>query len=90
MVKYFVCVIPHNAEPGMRARLESVAGWGEELVVGDFPVSIEGVGIYRCGIRNLDGYGVQSVRNQPRVWWKPFIDGAILMPDVRTCVRVCV
>lgn len=31
----------------MRARLESVAGWGEELVVVDFPVPIEGIGVYR-------------------------------------------
>ena len=61
MVKYSVCVIPHNDEPGMRARLESVAGWGEELVVVDFPVPIEGIGVYRCGIRTFDGYGLRSV-----------------------------
>ena len=61
MVKYSVCVIPHNDEPGMRSRLESVAGWGEESVVVDFPVPIGGIGVYRCGIRTLDGYGVRSV-----------------------------
>jgi len=60
MAKYSVCDLAYNDEPSMRTRLESVAGCGEELVVVDFPVPIERV-LYRCGIRNLDGYCIRSV-----------------------------
>lgn len=61
MAQYSVCGLAYNDEPSMRARLESVAGCGEELVVVDFPVTIEWISLYCCGIRNLDGYGVRSV-----------------------------
>lgn len=43
MAQYSVYGLAYNDEPSMRARLESVAGCGEELVVVDFPVTIEGV-----------------------------------------------
>jgi hypothetical protein len=61
MSKLSVYVIAYNNEPNMRACLESVAGRREESIVVDFPVSIGGIGVYRCGIRALDGYGVRSV-----------------------------
>jgi hypothetical protein len=60
MAKYSICGLPYNDEPIMRTRLASVAGCGEELVVVDIPVPIEGV-LYCCGIRSLDGYGIRSV-----------------------------
>ena len=35
MSKFSVYVIAYNDEPNMRACLESVAGWGDELIVVD-------------------------------------------------------
>jgi hypothetical protein len=61
MAKYPVCDLAYNDEPHMRACLESVAGWGVELVVVDFH------GTERLGRhvlprhRSLDGYGIRSV-----------------------------
>lgn len=86
MVKYSVCVIPHNDEPSMRARRESMAGWGEELVVADFSAPIEGIGVYRCGIKTPDGYGVRSVLQSATSKVEAVRGGVILTSDARTCV----
>ena len=67
MSKLSVYVIAYNDEPNMRACLESVAGWGDELVVVDSHSTDQTAAISReftSKVHQVDFKGFGDLRNQ--------------------------
>jgi glycosyltransferase involved in cell wall biosynthesis len=67
MSKLSVYVIAYNDEPNMRACLESVAGWGDELIVVDSHSTDRTVAISReftSKVHQVDFKGFGDLRNQ--------------------------
>ena len=67
MFKLSVYVIAYNDEPNMRACLESVAGWGDELIVVDSHSTDRTAAISReftDKVYQLDFHGFGRLRNE--------------------------
>ena len=67
MSKLSVYVIAYNDEPNMRACLESVAGWGDELIVVDSHSTDQTAAIAREfteKVYQVDFHGFGKLRNQ--------------------------